>query len=246
MVQIQSIIFMRNLFCYLFNSSVRAIEYLIGLISDAFVLFLQQFNFPNYFYFFDIDNFYLMYANCNWLLHILMFLILIFVFILPFFFNSYYSIFFFILSISLSCIIFYFLKVYFLALILFIIYSGAIPILILFLVKTVGNTTKDSIFVFNYMLLKIFLFINLFLFFSFVVNYFFWTTGFMNYYYVFFKNSFLLNFFDINFFLKPGLDSLDINFIKDYFYINFFLEFIISTFLLIVSMVGSISIVLKK
>ena len=68
----------------------------------------------------------------------------------------------------------------------------------------------------------------------------------MNYYYVFFKNSFLLDFFDINFFLKPGLDSFDINFIKDYFYINFFLEFIIATFLLIVSMIGSISIILKK
>ena len=172
-------------------------------------------------------------------------IILLLIFFLPFFWNSYFSIVFFITLITLNSIILYFLGIYFMSLSLILIYSGAIPILIIFIIKLVSISRLNK-FKLKFIYLKIFFFFKIFFIISFLVNDFIFFSENLNLLYFLCSNdsNFLLNFFNVNLYYKPGLNSVDLLFIKDFFYSIFFLYFIVSTLLLLVSMVGSISVIL--
>ena len=174
-----------------------------------------------------------------------MVIILLLIFLIPFFWNSYYSILFFITLIFFNCVILYFLGVFFLALSLVLIYSGAIPILIIFIVKLVGSTRTNNVN-FKHIYLKFFFFLKIFFIISLILDLFFFN-NYLNL--VYFTNNindynFFLNFFNVSLFSKPGMSSIDIIYIKDFFYGIFLPYFIVSTILLLVSMIGSISIIL--
>ena len=128
---------------------------------------------------------------------------------------------------------------------LILIYSGAIPILIIFIIKLV-SISKLNNFKLKFIYLKIFFFFKFFFLITFLVNDFIFFSENLNLLYFLCSNdsNFLLNFFSINLYYKPGLNSVDIFYIKDFFYSLFFFYFFISTILLLVSMVGSISIIL--
>ena len=109
---------------------------------------------------------------------------------------------------------------------LILIYSGAIPILIIFIIKLV-SISKLNNFKLKFIYLKIFFFFKIFFFITFLVNDFIFFSENLNLLYFLCSNdsNFLLNFFSINLYLKPGLNSVDIFYIKDFFYSLFFFLF---------------------
>ncbi len=192
-----------------------------------------------------------------------MVLIIILIFLLPFFWNSYFSILFFICLITFNSIILYFLGVYFISLSLILVYSGAIPILIIFLIKLLSDFSRNKKYNFYFiMFFQLIIFFKSFLLISVLINCFFWSKysefselycgedSYLNSYYlydIYFNfniSDYLLKLFNINLFLKPGLSSIDLIVIKDFFYGCFFFYFFICTILLLIAMVGSITIIL--
>ena len=170
-----------------------------------------------------------------------MILILLLVFLIPFFWNVYFSILSFIFLITLFSIILYLLGAYFLAFSLIIVYSGAIPILIVFLVKLI-SLPKINNFKFKTLLFNLFFFIKFFFLFSFIIDLQFWSNC-NNLNILKISKYNLLDYFNINLYSKIGYYSIDLLYIKDFFYNIFFLYFFVSSLLLLISMIGSIFII---